>query len=436
MNNEWYPESFIQRMKNQLGMEYPAFLAALGRPAVRGIRLNPYKLPESGVPDGIKDPVPWAQNGYYLCTGSDAGSTILHEIGAFYIQEPGAMFPAEVLEVRPGEHVLDLCASPGGKSTQLGIEMEGKGLLVCNEPVPLRARILSRNIERIGLPNTVVTCARPEYLARRWAGLFDAVLVDAPCSGEGMFRREPASRKEWTAEKAAGCAERQRGILEAAAALVRPGGRLVYSTCTYNPQENEENVKWFLNTFPDFEPESFQLPGIDASAGWFTFYPHRLEGEGQFAARLRKRGDQRKDNAFSFRLPLPDSAQLSALNRLFPSFSGPTSLFGHILVSIRECPDLSAIKAERVGLHLGECKGTYLIPDHASALCINPPAVQTQDLSAKEAAGFTAGETIETNCNGWTLVRYRGIAAGWGKGTDGTLKNHYPKGLRKPHLIA
>ena len=285
------PEDFISRMRQQLGDELTAFLHALEEPPVRGIRMNPLKVTEAekALTEGGR--VPWAKDGYYLAPDSAAGSMILHETGAYYIQEPGAMLPAAVLDARPGEKILDLCAAPGGKSTQIGCGMQGEGLLVCNEPVPKRAAILSSNIERMGLPNTIVTCAKPDQLAKQWPEGFDAVMVDAPCSGEGMFRRDPETRNEWTQDKADGCAERQQEILSAAARLVRPGGRLVYSTCTYNPRENEENARWFTAQFPEFRMEAFSLPGIDAPEGMFTCYPHRLKGEGQFAALFRKAGE-------------------------------------------------------------------------------------------------------------------------------------------------
>ena len=229
--NGQLPEAFVGRMRQQLGDELSAFLHALEEPPVRGIRLNPLKTCEAALKYTDNGRIPWEGNGYYLPAESDAGASILHAAGAFYIQEPG-------------EKVLDLCAAPGGKSTQIGCAMRGEGLLVCNEPVPKRAQILSGNIERMGLPNTVVTSEWPDRLADRWQEGFDAVLVDAPCSGEGMFRRDPETRKEWTAERSEGCAVRQREILAAAVRLVRPGGRLVYSTCTYNPAENEENARW------------------------------------------------------------------------------------------------------------------------------------------------------------------------------------------------
>ena len=237
-----------------------------------------------------EDRVPWCPEGRVLRGDSPAGQTIAHEAGAFYLQEPGAMIPAAVMNARPGERILDLCAAPGGKSTQMGAGMRGEGLLICNEPVPKRAAVLSRNIERMGIGNAIVTCAWPEQLAARWPGGFDGVLADVPCSGEGMFRREPESRLEWSPEKAAGCAKRQAEILEEAARLVRDGGRLVYSTCTYNPEENEENVLRFLEKHPEFEPESFSLPGAESRNGMLLCLPHQMKGEGQFAALLRKKG--------------------------------------------------------------------------------------------------------------------------------------------------
>ena len=428
-------KAFADRMQIQLGEEFPAFLRALDMPALRGIRFNPFKIIQGEPLNGIEQPVPWARNAWYLCNQSQAGATVLHEAGAFYLQEPCAMFPAEVLDAQPGEKILDLCAAPGGKSTQIGCAMQGQGLLVCNEPVYKRAVILSRNIERIGLPHTVVTCAQPEQLAGRWPGLFDAVLVDVPCSGEGMFRRDPLTRGEWSPEQAAGCVARQRKILSSAAVMVRPGGRLIYSTCTYNPEENEKNAEWFLKNNPDYEPEAFSLPEIDAPEGHYTCYPHRLKGEGQFAAKFRRKGTGGTSGSGTCRFPVPDSMQLSLLRNQFPSFPKATFLFGQTLVHSPGCPDLAGIKTLRVGLHLGEFRGTAFIPDHAAALCIHTPEIQTKDLLPEEAIRYTAGETLLSSEEGWILIRYRGIAAGWGKCSGGIVRNHYPKGLRKNHLL-
>ena len=211
------PEAFVRRIRAQLGAGSEAFFEAMSQPPVRGLRMNP--LREGGrVPfRDAGDRIPWCPEGWEIPADSTAGVTIAHEAGAFYLQEPGAMIPARVMDARPGERILDLCAAPGGKSTQMGADMRGEGLLVCNEPVPRRAAILSRNMERMGIPHSAVICAWPEKLADRWSEGFDGVMVDAPCSGEGMFRRNPEAAAEWSEEKALGCAARQREILEAAA---------------------------------------------------------------------------------------------------------------------------------------------------------------------------------------------------------------------------
>lgn len=194
------PQGFIDNMAARLdAQELPAFLAAMDAPYYRGIRLNPMK-PCAVLPEGLLVPVPWAKTGYYLSLDSKAGAVPLHEAGAWYLQEPSAMLPAAVLQAQPGERILDLCAAPGGKATQSALAMAGEGLLVANEPVPKRAAVLARNMERMGIPNSVVVSALPEQLAKRWPGAFDGVQVDAPCSGEGMFRKHPETRTEWQPE--------------------------------------------------------------------------------------------------------------------------------------------------------------------------------------------------------------------------------------------
>ena len=434
--NKKLPETFVNRMRQQLGEELTAFLHALDEEPSRGIRINTLRQSDATAGYTTGDAVPWARDAYYLPVSSDAGSTVLHEAGAFYLQDPGAMLPAAVLGAQPGERILDLCAAPGGKSTQIGCDMRGEGLLVCNEPVPKRAQILSGNIERIGLPHTVVTCAYPEQLAGQWGSCFDAVLVDAPCSGEGMFRKEPKTRSEWSEGKAAGCAERQRGILEQAAMLVRPGGRLVYSTCTYNPDENEGNVKWFLQMYPDFTIEAFHLPGIDAPDGMYTCYPQRLRCEGQFVAMLRKTGNGGQDIARDRSLRSVSKEERKTFCGLFPGLPEPTHMIGNMLVRIPECPDLERIRTFRIGLHLGEIRGKVFVPDHAAALCFRQPEIQAYDLSQEEAVKYIAGETVNAETDGWVILRYCGLVLGWGKGSGGIIRNHYPKGLRKLHVCA
>ena len=427
------PEAFLRRMEGQLGNELPAFLRACGEAPLRGIRFHPLRETANLLARDLEEKIPWTETGWMLRAESEAGITVPHEAGAFYLQEPSAMLPAEVMDARPGEKLLDLCAAPGGKSTQMGCAMRGEGLLVCNEPVRKRAQILSRNIERMGIPNAVVTCAWPEQLAGCWPDGFDGVLVDAPCSGEGMFRRHPEPLEEWTEERARGCAQRQADILEQASALVRPGGRLVYSTCTWNPDENEGQIRLFLNRHPDYHPEPFALPAVSAPDGLFTCWPHRIRGEGQFGAKLRRDGN------VSPQLPVTPPAFLnreenriwSGIGEMLPP---PTGRMGSVLFSLPDAPDVRGIQVLRIGLHLGEIRGKVSTPDHAAALHFRPPDAPVMDLSGEEALRYMAGESLEGEGRGWILLRYRGLVLGWGKSSEGRIRNHYPRGLRNSRL--
>ena len=428
------PAAFLERIRSQLGGETDAFLEAMATPPIRGIRMNPLRAGAEKPFRDATERIPWCNTGWELKNESPAGSTIAHEAGAFYLQEPGAMIPAEVLRARPGERILDLCAAPGGKSTQIGAAMEGSGLLVCNEPVTKRAAVLSRNIERMGITNAIVISAWPEQLAEKWPGGFDGVMVDAPCSGEGMFRREPETRTEWSPEKAEGCALRQRRILEAAARLVRPGGRMVYATCTFHPAENEEQISRFLNAHPDFSPEIFQLPGIDGKDGMFTCWPHRTRGEGQFVCLMRRAGEKPSalpDGSGDFRI----EREMTKIQRE-AGFDIPeaNARFGQILVRTTEIPDLKGIRVLRLGLHLAECRGKILIPDHAAALAGSAEKPAGAELTEAEALRYLAGESLEGSARGWTRMIHDGYALGWGKGSGGQIKNHYPKGLRNRRL--
>ena len=243
------PDAFIRRMRGLLGPEADAFFASYDLPRAVGVRFH--KGPDRTDLPFVLDPVPWAAHGYYYDPAARPGLHPWHDAGVYYLQEPSAMAPAALLDPQPGERVLDLCAAPGGKSTQLARAMEGRGILVCNEISPKRAKILSGNVERLGIANALVLNETPERLAERLPGWFDRVLVDAPCSGEGMFRKEEAALTDWSEDTVAMCAARQKSILEAAAKLLRPGGRLVYSTCTFAPEENEGVIEAFLQEHPE-----------------------------------------------------------------------------------------------------------------------------------------------------------------------------------------
>ena len=432
------PEAFLQRMREQLGPEYPDFLHSYEAPFRRGIRLNPLK-PCDEKPDGVLPPVTWEPTGYLLDGASAAGAVPLHEAGAWYLQEPGAMLPAAVLDARPGERVLDLCAAPGGKATQSALRMAGHGLLIANEPVPKRAQVLSANIERMGIVHAAVVSALPDALAKRWPGFFDAVQVDAPCSGEGMFRRHPETVAEWTPDAPERCAARQADILDAAAAMVRPGGRLVYSTCTFNRAENEDTVAAFLARHPDFRLKPFSLPGADAPEGMLTCWPHRMPTEGQFTALLVREGTEEASKARTQRaFPAPDRQRLRLWRDFAPEGSPePNAAMGDVLLRVpEELPPLDGLKVLRCGLKLGEARGKLFLPDHAWAMAAERPAFPTIPIHGEEALRWLRGEELSApeNLRGWALPTLNGLALGWGKASGGALKNHYPKGLRRSDL--
>ena len=284
------PELFLERIHAQLGEEYDAFLQSLQRPRAVALRFNPLKGDIPALPF-VTAPVPWEPMGYYYDPEARPGLHVYHEAGVYYLQEASAMSPVALLDPQPGEIICDLCAAPGGKSTQIAGRLLGQGMLVCNEINPKRAKILSRNMERLGIAGAVVTNETPAALSRRFEGFFDRVLVDAPCSGEGMFRKEEAAVTDWSPEAVQMCARRQGEILDCAAGMVRPGGRLVYSTCTFAPQEDEEAVQAFLERHPDFVPERVEAPWfVESGPAMYRMWPHKLLGEGHFAAVLRRMG--------------------------------------------------------------------------------------------------------------------------------------------------
>ena len=506
------PELFCEKMKTLLGNEYEAFLAALDRPRAVGLRINPLKVcPENVCRDkhcsslqkqteewplwsaAAADqfsilnsqfsifnlsPVPWCPSGFWYDPETRPGLHPYHAAGAYYLQEPSAMAPAELLDPQPGERVLDLCAAPGGKSTQLAGKLQGRGLLVCNEIHPKRAAILASNIERLGIANALVLNEHPARLAERFPGFFDRVLVDAPCSGEGMFRKHDAAFEDWSPETVAMCARRQAEILDSAAAMLRPGGRLVYSTCTFSPEENEGSVAGFLARHPEFEVEEtradvgilrdskeFGPYGAPGHPEWadgnpelsktIRLWPHRLRGEGHFAAVLRKHvgaaiGRPHTADSSEYRIPADGKASasggrpmaaptelprpvgllLSELGIALPA--GKPVCFGdRVFWAPPECPELRGLKVLRPGLELAELRRDLAVPAHALALWAKT-AASSHALSADDpaCAAYLRGETIPTDAEGWTLVTVDGLSLGWGKGVRGVLKNHYPKGLR------
>lgn len=421
--------------------ERPALLRVLetGIPT-RGLRLRPgisLSLIRQIFPDDY-EPVPWAKDAFYLKMDTRAGTHPLHEAGAYYLQEPSAMAAVAALDIQKRQRVLDLCAAPGSKSTQIGGMLAGEGILVANEIVPTRAKILSQNIERMGITNAIVTNESPDRLAEKWSNWFDRVLVDAPCSGEGMFRREPNACDEWSPKHVESCATRQLQILHSASQLLQDGGLLVYSTCTFNETENEKVIDAFCMWHPEYYREDFSLPGVGVSmSGCLRLWPHRVHGEGHFVARLRKgciSQTWRERPSFAH---MNHAVEVGEMLEGFDGVQVPGCLgtAGDRYWALPlDMPELSGIRTLRTGLALCSRRGKMILPDHALALAL--PAEQFPHVikvGEEQAVQYYRGEVLHGvgEEKGYTVLCFHGIALGFVKCADGVLKNHLPKGLWK-----
>ena len=344
------------------------------------------------------------------------------------------MSAVALLDPQPGERVCDLCAAPGGKTSQIAGRMMGEGFLLCNEFSPKRAKILSRNMERMGVGNALVTNEHPARLAEKYPGFFDRVLIDAPCSGEGMFRKEEAAITDWSQETVEMCARRQAEILHNGAQLVRPGGCLVYSTCTFAPEEDEMALAAFLESHPDFEPENVEAPWFTPTDNHaFRLWPHKLLGEGHYAAVLRRKGDEAADFTSIQGEKLPKEWQSFAKELGIRLPPGKALMFGPSLYWGPEgMPKLDRLRVLRPGLELGVVKKDRFEPAHALALWLKEcKNVQDYPADSQEIARYMHGDVIPSDRKGWCLVTAGGYSIGWGKGDGRVLKNHYPKGLRR-----
>lgn len=443
------PAAFIDKYLDLLGpVEGPAFIEALTTgQAQAGYRVNP--LHATLTPDD--KPVPGVATGYF---GKVSGKSLDHVTGWVYSQEPSAMQVGEIVDPQPGETVLDLCAAPGGKSTHLIGKMADQGLLVANEIFPKRAKILAENLERWGAQHVAVTNESPETLEKVFPQFFDRILVDAPCSGEGMFRKEPDGIQYWTPNYPAECANRQRHILTSAMKMLKPGGTLVYSTCTFAPEEDEQMIAWLLAEYPDLSVVPIaKQPGMDegrpawadgnpALAQTVRFFPHHYDGEGHFIAKLQLAGTpmpakKRKKKQRGSAVAKPSREQQALWDRFktehVPTYT-PTNLvvFGDELYDVTLAPELlSQLKVAQAGVHLGTFKKKRFEPAFALALVAN--ASQSLAINHDQWAQYVHGDTftVTTDCpNGWYVLTCDQHHCGWGKLVNGTVKNFYPKGLR------
>ncbi len=478
------PIEFEKKMKAFLGNEWEEFLYSYDNNRFQALRFNTLKVGKNksveeeiaGIMDKLCIPmdkkVTWANDAYYYDEEKRPGKHPYHEMGLYYIQEPSAMSAAALLAPKPGMRVLDLCAAPGGKSTQLATYLGDSGLLVSNEINTQRSRILSQNIERMGIKNAIVTNEDSFVLASHFPSFFNAIQVDAPCSGEGMFRKLPEAVEQWSTENVAICAERQKEILDNAATMLKAGGTIVYSTCTFSQEENEDVIEYFLERHPDFTLEEME-----------RFWPHKVDGEGHFVAKLVRRGsvnefdadyevceencnkvedtglkDDRKTkknknnkNRKNETKPALTKENMKLLSEFLDETvsedmaawikNSRLVMFGEQLYRLPDMEvDIKGLKVQRAGLHVGEFKKQRFEPSHSLALALKlSEAKNVVKLTCDDpqTTGFFNGQSVmlsdgqAAECKkGWALVCVDGYPAGWGKVNGAQVKNHYPKGLR------
>ena len=445
------PTEYTERMKTLLGKDFDDYLKALDEPPVRAFRVNTDKI---SLEDFEKinvfsnERIPYVENGFYL-DYDKIGNHPYHHAGMIYVQEPGAMAPAECVDVNPDWKILDMCAAPGGKSTQLKNKLGENGVLVSNEIIPSRCRILTGNIERLGLQNCVTTCMDTAKLAAIFPKTFDLVMCDAPCSGEGMFRKEEIAVDEWSTENVIRCADRQSEILENAAKLVTDGGYIIYATCTFSLEENEMTVDKFLKSHPEFEivpvnekvientVDGINFDGCECDNIRFArrFYPHISRGEGQFMAVLHNTVEP------SGRYSLNNKPKTD-IDGVLKAFLDDTLLDynkSDVLIyngnPVYFTPDFEVPKGAAFccGITIGEIKKNYIQPHHQFFMGLGKNFKRKINLSADspQLIKYLHGEEFETDCdNGWAVVNVDGCAAGGVKVVNGRAKNHYPKGLR------
>lgn len=464
------PADFQTRMQSMLGPEYPSFLASYEKPRRNGLRINSQKIsPEDfqKISPFPLEPIPWTQNGFFYPPDAHPAQHPFYRCGLYYLQEPSAMTPASLLPVQPGDRVLDLCAAPGGKATELGARLKGQGLLAANDASGTRAKALLRNLELFGISNGFVTNESPDRLAAAFPEFFDKILVDAPCSGEGMFRKEAAAGKTWSLEKSDSCAKLQREILTQAVHMLSPGGLLMYSTCTFAPIENEGAVSYVLEQFPEMDllelPQEYGFsPGNPLWGNkdsrltrCLRLWPHRCQGEGHFLALFQKEKSLEK-------CPLPPKPsrpkkggkisrpQMLLLEKFLESLLPCLPAFSWERVEIRSekvyllpeglppLPKLKGLHFLRNGLFLGELKKNRFEPSQPLALSLTgqPPARLDIPSSDARIAQYLQGQAVpaapgeSATDSGWALLCVDGFPLGWGKLAGGLFKNKYPAGWR------
>lgn len=450
------PGFFIDKMRNFFPDESEAYFESFKEQAHMGLRANTLKIS----PQRLKEilgfallPVKWCEEGFYYTVADRPAKSPFYHAGLFYIQEPSAMSPASVFDVKPGDRVLDICAAPGGKTTQLAAKLKNKGVLVANDASNTRCRALLKNIELMGITNALVLNETPERLSAKFTGYFDKILIDAPCSGEGMFRKDPDAVKNYTKYKSEQLSAAQKSILYHAHKMLRPGGDIMYSTCTFSPDEDEMIIGWFLNSVKGYQimdidgrygfdkgnPSFFKDADIDGIAKTARLWPHKLKGEGHFLAWLKKNADSDYGE-----LPTKQHFKKPPGIKSFYEFcdenlhnmpEGAGDLLashGDSLFKMPEgLPDISGLRIIRMGFYLGDIRKNRFEPSQALAMSLNKDdAKRVVDFAAddEDLYRYLRGESFEVSCgDGYCLVCVCGYPLGFGKVLSGRLKNKYLK---------
>lgn len=449
------PEEYISRMKSLLNTEFDDYIASFSDKRLYGIRVNTLKTDINNFyKKGLceLEPVKWCKEGFYY-NGADVrpSKSPYYHAGLYYLQEPSAMSTASVADIKPGERVLDVCAAPGGKSTQAGAKLNGKGILVTNDISTSRTKALLKNIELSGITNAIVLNETPEKIANRFPCYFDKIIIDAPCSGEGMFRKDPDIIKAWGKNMTDFCVSAQYEVLESCAKAVCDGGYIIYSTCTFNPDENENQIDAFLERHSEFElceipPElglsngrpEWSNSGNPDLAKCGRIWPHKSQGEGHFVAKMHKRGSSEKTvflNNTIKKIPGFEYFEEFIHENITKELNGDYETFDEKLYLVpKGAPSLRGMRIVRNGWHLGDIKKKRFEPSQAFAMGLNKNEVRLTEelLNYDTAVRYLKGESLETSLeeDGWVLVTFDGLTLGWAKSQKGRLKNKYLPGWK------
>lgn len=450
------PQEFLDRMKTLFGEdEYEEFIESFKKPRFYGLRVNTLKVDKKQfekISPFQLEPVPWTTDGFYYREGESPGRHPYYHAGLYYIQEPSAMLPGQIINAQPGEKILDLCAAPGGKTVQIAAGMKGQGILIANDISADRVKALVKNIELCGVRNAIVTNETPEKLAGKFAGYFDKILVDAPCSGEGMFRKDEEAARSWGRFKCEKCSQMQWDILEHVDRMLKPGGYIVYSTCTFAPEEDELMISRFLEDNKNYELIDIpKVGGVDSGRPQWgngdenlrktaRLWPHKLNGEGHFVALIKKQGEMKNlyfgnNNARNIEKTLEPFYKFVNEN-LNIQIEGNFNIKGDNLYWLPEsCPDLGGLKVAKFGWYLGEFIKDKFEPSHSMVISLKKEDLKnvTEFASnSREIISYLKGETVmQEGERGFTAIIVDGFTVGWAKQTGDMLKNMYPKGWRK-----